>query len=166
MGFPHSSVGKESTCNAGDPGSTPGLGRSPGEGKGYPLQQSALKNFMDCSHKESETTKWLSLSFICLPYIIHLMYLHLHCCLFSIKDSTFLIGNSGSSQVSFIDNILTSPLLKGISTREFSADIQWLLAVVCPVLFCFFDCTACDLLDLSFPTRDGTPGPWQWKCES
>ena len=37
-GFPNSSVGKESTCNAGDPGSVPGLGRSTGEGKGYPLQ--------------------------------------------------------------------------------------------------------------------------------
>ena len=35
--FPHSSVGKESACNAGDPGSIPGLGRSLGEGKGYPL---------------------------------------------------------------------------------------------------------------------------------
>ena len=35
FGFPHSSVGKESACNAGDPGSIPGLGRSPGEGKGY-----------------------------------------------------------------------------------------------------------------------------------
>ena len=40
MGFPHSSVGKESACNAGDPGSIPGLGRSPGEGIGYPLQYS------------------------------------------------------------------------------------------------------------------------------
>ena len=40
LGFPHSSVGKESTCNAGDPGSIPGLGRSPGEGVGYPLQYS------------------------------------------------------------------------------------------------------------------------------
>ena len=40
MGFPHSSVGKESACNAGDPGSIPGLGRSTGEGKGYPLQYS------------------------------------------------------------------------------------------------------------------------------
>ena len=39
-GFPHSSVGGESTCNAGDPGLTPGSGRSPGEGKGYPLQYS------------------------------------------------------------------------------------------------------------------------------
>ena len=39
-GFPDSSVGKESTCNARDPGSTPGLGRSAGEGIGYPLQYS------------------------------------------------------------------------------------------------------------------------------
>ena len=40
QGFPDSSVGKESSCNAGDPGSIPGLGRSPGEGIGYPLQYS------------------------------------------------------------------------------------------------------------------------------
>ena len=39
-GFPHSSVGKESACNAGDPSSIPGLGGSPGEGTGYPLQYS------------------------------------------------------------------------------------------------------------------------------
>jgi len=39
-GFPHSSVGKESTCNAGDPDSIPGSGRSAGEGIGYPLQHS------------------------------------------------------------------------------------------------------------------------------
>ena len=40
LGFPDSSVGKESTCNAGDPGSIPGSGRSPGEGTGSPLQYS------------------------------------------------------------------------------------------------------------------------------
>ena len=40
MGFPHSSAGKELACNAGDPGSIPVLGRSPGEGKGYLLQYS------------------------------------------------------------------------------------------------------------------------------
>ena len=40
QGFLHSSVGKESTCNAGDPSLIPGLGRSPGEGIGYPLQYS------------------------------------------------------------------------------------------------------------------------------
>ena len=40
------SAGKESACNAGDLGSIPGLGGSPGEGKGYPLQYSGLENFM------------------------------------------------------------------------------------------------------------------------
>ena len=40
MGFLGSSAGKESACNAGDPGSIPGLGKSPGEGIGYPLQYS------------------------------------------------------------------------------------------------------------------------------
>ena len=44
--FPDSSVGKAFTCNAGDLGSIPGLGRSPGEGKGYPLLYSGLENFM------------------------------------------------------------------------------------------------------------------------
>jgi len=44
MGFSHTSVGKESACNAGDPGSVPGLGRSPGEGNGNPLQYSCLEN--------------------------------------------------------------------------------------------------------------------------
>ena len=46
-GFPCGSVGKESTHNAEDLGSIPGLGRSPGEGKGYPLQDSGLENSMD-----------------------------------------------------------------------------------------------------------------------
>ena len=46
--FPHSSVDKESACNAGDPGSIPGSGRSSGEGKVYPLQYSGLENSMDC----------------------------------------------------------------------------------------------------------------------
>ena len=48
VGFPHSSAGKESACNAGDPGSIPKLGRSPGEGMGYPLQYSGMENPMDC----------------------------------------------------------------------------------------------------------------------
>ena len=47
MGFPGGSDGKESTCNAGDLGSIPGLGRSPGGGHGYPLQYSCLENSMD-----------------------------------------------------------------------------------------------------------------------
>ena len=47
-GFPGGSAGKESACNSGDLDSIPGLGRSPGEGKGYPLQYSRLENSMDC----------------------------------------------------------------------------------------------------------------------
>ena len=67
QGFPSSSVGKESTCNAGHPGLIPGWGRSPGEGIGYPLlQYSGLENSMDYTvhggHKESDTTERLSLS--------------------------------------------------------------------------------------------------------
>ena len=46
--FPCGSAGKESACSVGDLGSIPGLGRSPGEGKAYPLQYSGLENSMDC----------------------------------------------------------------------------------------------------------------------
>ena len=66
LGFLCGSAGKESACNVGDLGSIPGLGRSPGEGKGYPLQYSGLENSMDCIYspwggKESDMTKQLSL---------------------------------------------------------------------------------------------------------
>ena len=47
MGFPGGSEVKVSVCNMGDPGSIPGLGRSPGEGNGNPLQNSCLENPMD-----------------------------------------------------------------------------------------------------------------------
>ena len=48
QGFCCGSAGKESACNAGDLGSIPGLGRSPGEGKSYPFQYSGMENSMDC----------------------------------------------------------------------------------------------------------------------
>ena len=68
VGFPDSSVGKESACSVGDLGSIPELGRSSGEGKGYPFQYSGLENPkfhtlyspLDC--KESHMTEQLSLS--------------------------------------------------------------------------------------------------------
>ena len=57
MGFPCGSAGKESPCNAGDLGSILGLGRSPGEGKGYPFQYSGLENsYIPWGHKELDMT--------------------------------------------------------------------------------------------------------------
>ena len=70
MGFPAGSDGKESACNAGDLGSIPGLGRSPGEGNGNPLQllslhgefhgQRSLAGYSPWGHKESDTTERLT----------------------------------------------------------------------------------------------------------
>ena len=66
LGFPCGSAGKEAACNAGHLGSIPGLGRSPGEGNGYPLQYSGLENAMFCisprGREELDTTERLSLS--------------------------------------------------------------------------------------------------------
>ena len=60
LGYPCGSAGKESTCNVGDLGSIPGLGRSPGEGKGYPLQYCVLENSMDCIIYGSQSQTRLS----------------------------------------------------------------------------------------------------------
>ena len=60
MGFPSDLAGKESACNVGGLGSTPGLGRSPGEGKGYPIQYSGLENSMDyIVHGVTKSRTWL-----------------------------------------------------------------------------------------------------------
>ena len=66
-GFPGGSAGNETACNVGDLGSIPGMGRSPGEWSGYPLQYSGLENSMDYSPwscKESDITEQLSLSHV------------------------------------------------------------------------------------------------------
>ena len=69
MDFPSGSDNRESACNVGDPGSIPGLGRSPGEGNGNLLQYSFLENSMDrggwhssWDHKELVTTELCSLT--------------------------------------------------------------------------------------------------------
>ena len=61
LGFPCGSAGKESACNVGDLSSIPGLGRSPGEGKGYPLQYSGLENSTD-SIVHGVAKSWTQLS--------------------------------------------------------------------------------------------------------
>ena len=60
-GFPGGEAGKESTCSAGDLRSFPGLGRSPGERNGYPLQYSGLENSTDCkAHRVAKSGTQLS----------------------------------------------------------------------------------------------------------
>ena len=77
-GFSCSSVGKESACSAGDPGSIPELGRSPGEGNGNPLQYPCLEHLMDRGawwaevhggRKESGTTQQLTLTYLMCLYM-------------------------------------------------------------------------------------------------
>ena len=83
MGFPGGSDGKESACNVGDLGSIPGLGRSPGEGIGNPLQYSCLENSMDrgdgkatghgVAESRTEKLHFHSLSCITLPSKVHMV---------------------------------------------------------------------------------------------
>ena len=74
MGFPGSSAGKESACNVGDLGSMPGLGRSPGEGKGYLLQYSGLENPMVVSKSQTRLSSFhfhlLVKSFLNKPLLV------------------------------------------------------------------------------------------------
>ena len=65
-GFPRGSAGKESACNAGDLGLIPGLGRSPGEEKGYSLQFSGLENSMDCINCGAQRVRhnWATFTFM------------------------------------------------------------------------------------------------------
>ena len=64
IGFPCGSAGEKSACNAGDLGLTPGLGKSRGEGKNYPLQHSGLQNSMDCIVYRQNSTSILRTKFI------------------------------------------------------------------------------------------------------
>ena len=75
LSFPGGSAGKESACSVGDLGSIPGLGRSPGEENGYPLQYSDLENSMDC-RVHGVAKSWTRLSD--LHFSVYFMF-PLHC---------------------------------------------------------------------------------------
>ena len=77
LGLPGGSGGKESACNAGDLGSIPGLGRSPAEGKGCPLQYSGLENPTDCTvHGVEKSRTQLSDFHFHMQYIFCQLYLN------------------------------------------------------------------------------------------
>ena len=83
MGSPCGSAGKESTCSSGDLGLIPGLGRSPGEGKGYQLQYSGLENFMDCivlrvAKSQTQLSDFHFYTFISLFIYIYIKYIYVY----------------------------------------------------------------------------------------
>ena len=95
LGFPCGSAGKESSCNAGDLWSIPGLGRSPGEGKGYPLQYSGLENSMNyivCGVAKSQTQLSNSRFNGCI--IFHCVYVCAHPLYRSSVDGCFACFHS------------------------------------------------------------------------
>ena len=128
LGFLGSSAGKESASNAGDPGSIPGLGRSPGEGKGYPLQYSGLENSMDCipwGCKESDTAEQLLL-FLFLLYLLSFW-------------RSLLMRNDPLNQGAAVPNLLRSPqltaetsyLLAGVVVWSFGPGAQGPVLIMC-----------------------------------
>ena len=72
MGFPSNSVGKESACNAEEPGSIPGTERSPGEGNGNPLQYSCLGNSMDRGHGGLQSMGFQRFRHNCATFTFHI----------------------------------------------------------------------------------------------
>ena len=100
-GFPCGSVGKESAHSAGDLGFIPGLRRSPGKGKGYPLQYSVLENPTDCIvHGAAESRTW--------PSDFHFTSLHMPSCC-SLHPSHPLLPSPWGPQVCALGS--ASPLL-------------------------------------------------------
>ena len=145
-GLPCGSADKDPACNAGDLGSIPGLGRSPGKGKGYPLQYSGLENSMDCivhgGRKELDMTERLSLAVFCLKidcWPLELLNLGIGCL-------------KGMEQV-FCEHILycvwcnLESLLDGCE-----------VASVLTVVSLYSCCVWCALLKR-------TPRPWDWDGE-
>ena len=93
---PCGSAGKESTCNAGDSSLIPGLGRSPGEGNGYPPQYSGLENSMDCI-VHGVAKSWTQLSHFYFHFSFHYLWVF-------IKRSTMISAGilGGQKQTVFI----------------------------------------------------------------
>ena len=84
LGFPHGSACKESACRVEDLGSVPGLGRSPGEGNGYPLQYSDLENSMNCivpgvRKSQTQLSNWHFTSLTSRDFspIIEIIFIHI-----------------------------------------------------------------------------------------
>ena len=114
--FPCGSAGKESARSVGNLGSIPGLGRSPGEGKGYPLQYSVLENSMDCIvHRVTKSQTWQSdFHFTSLtPSTYHL----------AVGNCAFPLRNKTRMSFSTLFNILLE-VLASITRKEKASRLE------------------------------------------
>ena len=114
LGFPGGSAGKESACNAGDLGLIPGSGRSPGEGKGCPLQYSGLENSIDCIvHGVAKSRTWLSDFHVVKDRELHFPFPFYSVTLFTLSlgfsSWTMIIFKDGGCIVSVYFNTIFSP---------------------------------------------------------
>ena len=114
---------KKSTCNMWDLGSVSGLGRSPGEGKGYPLQYSGLENSVDCTvHGVTKSRTWLSDFYFTLGVDITCMYAltcaHMHAahthCTHTLWCTTTIRSGRKPGRFSQGSRAVTLPLQSGI----------------------------------------------------
>ena len=113
-GFPHSSVSKESAFSAGAVGSTPGLGRSPGEGNDNPLHYSYLENSMDDA--ESDTTEQLTLSFsFCNKGFMMWATVSSQCCFCWLYRASLIFGCKEYNQSDFGIDYLVIPICRVFS---------------------------------------------------
>ena len=106
-GFPCGSAGKESACNAGDVGSIPGLGRSPGEGKGYPLQYSGLENSRDCIVHGVAKSRTLLGNFHLFLLLLHQLHLRSSSIIRSWRSGTPALGEGVTEGYGFQKTELT-----------------------------------------------------------
>ena len=147
------SAGKESTCNAGDLGLIPGLGRSPGEGHGNPLQYSGLKNSMDCIvHGVAKSRTRLSdFHFHCLSHNIKLLQYYW---LYSLFYTYFITDIYASYPLNLL---FTSPLPLHLAVTSSLYLWVFFCYVMFICLFWFFSSvtqlcpTLCDPINCSMP---------------
>ena len=113
LDFPCGSAGKKSTYHAGDLGSIPGLGRSPGEGKGYPLQYSGLENSRDCI-VHGVAKSWTRLgNFHLFLLLLHQLHLRSSSIIRSWRSGTPALGEGVTEGYGFQKTELTGGLLRG-----------------------------------------------------
>ena len=137
-GFPCGSAGKESACNGGDLGSVSGLGRSPGEGNGYPLQYPVLENSVDRGpwratvHGVAKSQAWLRdfhMSKISLLAQMHtLLTLSLKndaFCIWSLLISWYYFGTCSSCLISRLATLLTGVPSLSLSSLYYWHSCQW-----------------------------------------